>query len=97
VKYEARLRDYADREWGGLEYSLSNADSLPPGLDLTSTDLKTDPVLRGVPTSAGSFAFTVLAVHGTDSNGCSTMPDPHSFQIDITDADGGSDAGLDGD
>lgn len=92
--YEVRLRDYADPDWFGLEYAMSDADALPPGLELTSSP---DPVLRGVPTSAGSFELTVSAIHGTDSNGCSTMADPHSFRLDIADVDGGADAGADAD
>ncbi|MBX3260481.1 MAG: hypothetical protein KF782_12375 [Labilithrix sp.] len=89
--YEVRLRNYAEPGWYGLEYVEDAAETLPPGLELTSTP---EPVLRGVPTSAGSFDFTVLAIHGTDSNGCSTMPDPHSFHLDIADVDG-IDAGAD--
>jgi hypothetical protein len=89
--YEVRLREYADSEWWGLEYS---AEDLPPGLELTSTP---DPLLRGVPTSAGSFELTVLAIHGKSSNGCSTMPDPHTFRLDVADVNGGTDAGADAD
>lgn len=91
--YEVRLRDYADRQWSGVKYSASDgAYDFPAGFELPDP---LDPVLRGVPTSAGTFEFAVLALHGLDSNGCSTMPDPHTFRIEVVEADGGSDAGAD--
>lgn len=91
--YEVRLRDYADPQWSGVKYGASNGPyELPVGFELTAP---LDPVLRGVPTSAGSFEFGVFAIHGLDSNGCSTMPDPHTFHLEVVDADDGTDAGAD--
>jgi hypothetical protein len=87
--YDIRLHDYAQDGWYGDEYS---PESLPPGLELTTHAPASDPVLRGVPTEAGSFRFVIRAVHGLDGNGCSTMPDPHPFVLDVAEADGGADA-----
>lgn len=87
--YEVRLRDYADPAWRGLEY---RADALPPGLELTDSPPDA-PILRGVATAVGSFDVVVYAVHGIDSNGCSTMPDPQPFRLEVTEGDAGADGG----
>jgi hypothetical protein len=94
ASYEVRLKDHAEPGWSGVVYFESSGRDLPAGLELTGSS---DPVLQGVPTSAGSFEITVLAGHGKDSNGCSTMPDPHVFRLDIADPDGGIEAGPDAD
>ena len=91
--YEVALRTYADREWRGLQYK---AASLPPGLALATSPVDAL-VLRGVPITSGVFDFDVYAIHGSDSNGCSTMPDPHKFHLEIGDGDAGADAAVDGD
>jgi hypothetical protein len=88
--YSEALRDYADREWFGREYQISYVNGLPPGLELTS---KLDPILRGAPTTLGSFEFDVEAYRDSTSGGCSFMPDPQTFRIEVTDGDGGADAG----
>src|SRR4029077_10186205 len=42
--------------WGSFTYTPMSAQTLPPGLSLAS-----DGTLIGVPTTAGSFTFTVVA------------------------------------
>jgi hypothetical protein len=93
--YSVDLRDYASSEWSGVEYS---ADDLPPGISLASVD---EPRLTGKATKSGQFTFTVAALHGVSSNGCSTMPDPASFVLDVggdaTAVDAGADASSESD
>lgn len=86
--YEVRLSEHAEPDWRGAGY---HAGTLPPGFDLEGTTRDTL-TLRGVPAEAGSFELTVYAIHDRDSNGCSTMPDPHTFHLDVVDGDAGADA-----
>lgn len=79
--YDVMLSEYADSEWRGSSYGDSY--SLPPGLTLIGKDSRESLALRGTPTTAGSYDFTVSAYHGLDANGCSTMPDPHRFHLEI--------------
>jgi hypothetical protein len=93
VAYRVVLGDYAEDGWYGESY-YGSSNALPPGLKLTGKSPKSALVVEGVPTKAGSFELTVYAGHGLDSNGCSTMPDPHTFTLEITDGDAGyADAG----
>jgi hypothetical protein len=57
---------------------------VPEGFEVTG-HTKSTLVLRGTPTKVGTITFTVYAVHGRASNGCSTMPDPHAFSLEILD------------
>src|SRR5262249_54742090 len=86
--YRINLHDVAQPGWHGMQYE---AGALPPGLKLVSGP---QPLLAGIPTTAGAFHFVVYAVHGVDANGCSTMPDPHDFRLEGVDADAGTDASL---
>lgn len=87
--YEVHLKEHAESGWYGVTH---DSEGLPPGLELTRGPY---PILRGIPISVGSFEFSVYATHDIDSNGCSTMPDPHGFRLDIEDeGDGGTEAGI---
>ncbi len=91
--YDERLLTHAESGWYGVMYSHGGVDveALPAGLTVQG---KADPRVTGVPRHPGRFTFTVDAIHSRDSNGCSTMPDPHEFVLDVVDelADGGTDA-----
>ena len=92
-EYEAKVSEWADDDWWGTFYYES---SLPPGLVLGGDEHHLGSlVIRGTPTESGRFEVRLYAGHDVDSNGCSTMPDPHTFEIEIyeTDLDAGTDGG----
>lgn len=88
--YEVDAADYAEEGWRGASYSAS---SLPEWLAASKSGV----YLSGVPTETGTFQFTIYAVHDATSDGCSIMPDPHTFRIEVTAtaADAGADASAD--
>ena len=74
--YSVNLRDYAEAGWSGVGYSLDS--EAPAGLEIPDESV---PVLEGIPEEEGFSMFDVSAYFGIDENGCSTVPDVHTFTI----------------
>ena len=86
--YSVSLLDYAEEGWIGASYG-----GTPPfGFELDEETL----VLSGTPIVTGLFNFTVEAYHEV-VDGCSTMPDPHDFTIEVLPDVGETDPGTETD
>jgi hypothetical protein len=82
--YEIMLQHHADAQWGGWSYGVVSGE-ISPGLELSESE--SGPMLEGEPTIAGRYSFTIEAYNESDSDGCSTHPDPHFFSLQVWDAD----------
>lgn len=87
--YEMMLQRHADTRWGGWSYGVAEGE-IPPGLELSESE--SGPMLEGEPTVAGRYSFTIEAYHELDSDGCSTHPDPHAFNLRVWNADADTDS-----
>jgi hypothetical protein len=76
--YSVNLRDYAEPGWSGAGYSLGW--DAPPWLEIPD---ESSPVIEGTPEEEGYTVFTVSAYFGIDEDGCSTVPDEHTFTLSV--------------
>jgi hypothetical protein len=92
--YSAFISEHADDDWWGVSYDWDHV-ALPDGLVLEGDERYVESLrIHGVPTETGRFRISVSAVHERIPDGCFIQPDPHAFELDVSETD--LDAGVGG-